>query len=118
MQTTSQNSIVRRAAGENLWLEKRDVAFRNDHFREPFAYRLLEGEEAVGEAMLRELIEYASEKNGDVSVVLLGGRGAQAMYRRIAKLAETDEFDDLLSRLNVFTQDALAPMRMGNSLSF
>jgi len=51
-------------------------------------------------------------------MVLLGGRGAQAMYRIIAELAETGEIDDLLGRLHIFTQDALAPMRMNNSLSF
>jgi 6-phosphogluconolactonase/glucosamine-6-phosphate isomerase/deaminase len=33
-------------------------------------------------------------------------------------MAETDEADDILSRLHVFTQDALAPMRMDNGLSF
>lgn len=40
------------------------------------------------------------------------------MYKLIRRLTESGEIDDLLSRLNVFTQDALAPMRMGNSLSF
>jgi len=118
MQTTPQKSINRRTAGENIWLEKRDVAFTEADRPDPFQYRVLENEEAVGEAMLRELIDYAAGKEGDVSMVLLGGRGAQAMYRRIAKLAETDEIDGLLARLNVFTQDALAPMRMGNGLSF
>lgn len=51
-------------------------------------------------------------------MILLGGRGAQAMYRLINRLSQTDEIDDLLSRLHVFTQDALAPMRMNNGLSF
>jgi 6-phosphogluconolactonase/glucosamine-6-phosphate isomerase/deaminase len=40
------------------------------------------------------------------------------MYRHIARLAETDQIDSLLARLNVFTQDALAPMRMTSGLSF
>jgi 6-phosphogluconolactonase/glucosamine-6-phosphate isomerase/deaminase len=51
-------------------------------------------------------------------MVLLGGRGAQAMYRLINELSQTGEIDDLLGRLHVFTQDALAPMRMNNGLSF
>ena len=51
-------------------------------------------------------------------MVLLGGRGAQAMYRLINRLAEENEIDELLGRLHVFTQDALAPMRMDNGLSF
>jgi len=40
------------------------------------------------------------------------------MYRIIAHLAKGDEIDDLLGRLHVFTQDALAPMSADNSLSF
>ncbi len=79
---------------------------------------MLETEDAVGRAMLDELIAYADEKPGDITMVLLGGRGAQAMYRLINALAETNEIDDLLGRLHVFTQDALAPMRMANGLSF
>src|SRR5205085_9473990 len=41
-----------------------------------------------------------------------------ARYRLIAGKAVTDQLDDVLSRLRVFTQDALAPMRMENGLSF
>jgi 6-phosphogluconolactonase/glucosamine-6-phosphate isomerase/deaminase len=72
----------------------------------------------IGRAMFDELVRYASGKDGDVVMVLLGGRGAQAMYRIIAELAKTGEIDELLGRLHVFTQDALAPMRMKNGLSF
>jgi 6-phosphogluconolactonase/glucosamine-6-phosphate isomerase/deaminase len=51
-------------------------------------------------------------------MILLGGRGAQAMYKIINRLSQTGEIDALLGRLHVFTQDALAPMRMNNGLSF
>jgi hypothetical protein len=40
------------------------------------------------------------------------------MYGIIRGLAQTGEIDGLLGRLHVFTQDALAPMRMNNGLSF
>jgi 6-phosphogluconolactonase/glucosamine-6-phosphate isomerase/deaminase len=40
------------------------------------------------------------------------------MYRLVRDRAEAGEIDDLLGRLNVFTQDALGPMRMNNGLSF
>jgi 6-phosphogluconolactonase/glucosamine-6-phosphate isomerase/deaminase len=83
-----------------------------------FKYNVLDSEQAVGQAMFDELMDYAAEKSGDVVIVLLGGRGAQAMYRIIAERATTNEIDDLLGRLHVFTQDALAPMRMNNGLSF
>jgi 6-phosphogluconolactonase/Glucosamine-6-phosphate isomerase/deaminase len=79
---------------------------------------MLESEEAVGRAMLDELLDYADKKSGHIVMILLGGRGAQAMYKLIRELADTDEIDHVLSRLHVFTQDALAPMRMANGLSF
>ncbi len=63
--------------------------------------------------MFEELKLAVHAKNGgDLVMLLLGGRGAQAMYRIIKEKAETDEIDELLSHLHVFTQDALAPMRM------
>lgn len=68
--------------------------------------------------MFDELAAYAEKKTGDIVIVLLGGRGAQAMYRIISELSRGSEIDALLARLHVFTQDALAPMRMDNGLSF
>src|SRR3712207_5543094 len=79
---------------------------------------VLDSEQAVGRAMYDELVGYSNAKSGDIVMILLGGRGAQAMYRIIAGLAATDQIDELLGRLHVFTQDALAPMRMSNGLSF
>ena len=84
----------------------------------PLNYEVLETEEAIGRAMLREIEEAARAKEGDLVIILLGGRGAQALHRLLGDLARTGEADELLSRLHVFTQDALAPMRMDNGLSF
>jgi len=106
----------RRVADGNLWLERSESAIPANS--DKYTYTVLESEDAVGEAMFNELVGYANEKAGDIVIVLLGGRGAQAMYRLIANRAEESEIDPLLSRLHVFTQDALAPMRMDNSLSF
>lgn len=118
MKAATYNRMRRREAGNNLWLERaKTPEYDFDPSRE-FQFHVLESEEAVGEAMFRELVEYTDLKEGDVTIVLLGGRGAQAMYKIIRRLAETDEIDALLSRLHVFTQDALAPMRMNNGLSF
>ena len=118
VQSITRKSINRRIAGGNVWLEYMDG---NDPIlpdSSAFNYDILADEEAVGRAMFEELIGYSKEKSGDIVVVLLGGRGAQAMYKIINELAQTDAIDDLLSRLHVFTQDALAPMRMNNGLSF
>jgi len=118
MQTSEQKIINVRRAGNNTWLES---ALSADPPASPvraFDFQLLSDEQAVGRAMFDELTRYASQKDGDIVIVLLGGRGAQAMYGLIAERAETDEIDELLGRLHVFTQDALAPMRMNNGLSF
>jgi len=116
--------IERRVVGQNVWLGRgasespaAAAAVAGLEARE-YAYEVLETEEAVGRAQLEELRRLGREKEGDISFILLGGRGAQAMYRLLGRLAEGTEEDALLGRLNVFTQDALAPMRMDNGLSF
>ena len=118
MKTSEQKVMNRRVVGDNVWL-----SLSGDKMSLPkkipiYDYEVLETEEAVGQAMFDELLAYSGEKPGDIVIVLLGGRGAQAMYRLINEKSQTDEIDDLLGRLHVFTQDALAPMRMNNGLSF
>jgi 6-phosphogluconolactonase/glucosamine-6-phosphate isomerase/deaminase len=78
----------------------------------------MENEAAVGRAMFEEIENAAASHTGDLVIVLLGGRGAQALHRLLGELAQTSDGDHLLTRLHVFTQDALAPMRMDNRLSF
>jgi 6-phosphogluconolactonase/glucosamine-6-phosphate isomerase/deaminase len=109
--------IRRRIFGNNVWLSDAQA----DAQRLPahgLNYEVMESEEAVGRAMLAEIEAAAQSKEGDLTIILLGGRGAQAMHRLIGEQAKTNELDHLLSRLHVFTQDALAPMRMENSFSF
>lgn len=118
MQTSEQKTIAPRRSGDNVWLVAASATRLPLHVVDPFNFEILENEKAVGQAMFDELVRYAGGKSGDIVMILLGGRGAQAMYRIIAELAKTDEIDELLGRLHVFTQDALAPMRMGNGLSF
>jgi 6-phosphogluconolactonase/glucosamine-6-phosphate isomerase/deaminase len=117
MQPTEQKTLSRREQGSNVWLEKSGLHLSTEPVGGYF-YNVLDSEEAVGQAMLDELQRYAKANDGDIVIVLLGGRGAQAMYRIIAELAKTDAIDSLLARLHVLTQDALAPMRMNNGLSF
>jgi 6-phosphogluconolactonase/glucosamine-6-phosphate isomerase/deaminase len=118
MQTSEQKSIHRRQTGNNVWLENASAGELSLAPVPEYAFNVLESEHLVGQAMFDELVKYANEKSGDIVMILLGGRGAQAMYRIISDLAKTDAFDELLGRLHVFTQDALAPMRMNNGLSF
>ena len=116
-----QQSIRRRVVGDNVWL---GLAKTSTHRRSEqlparsINYEALASEEIVGRAMLDEIEEAARAKQGDLVIILLGGRGAQAMYRLLGNMAQTSDADHLLSRLHVFTQDALAPMRMDNGLSF
>src|SRR5258708_921138 len=79
---------------------------------------VVETEDQVGRAMLAELEQLACAKEGDLTIALLGGRGAQAMHRLLGERARSGDNDGLISRLNIFTQDALAPMRPENSFSF
>jgi len=118
MQTSEQKIINIRIEGNNAWLESSAARALSADRVGSFAYNILDSEQAVGQAMFDELVSYANENSRDIVMVLLGGRGGQAMYRIVAELAKTDVIDELLGRLHVFTQDALAPMPMGNSLSF
>ena len=117
MNSMKDDKINRRNENGNVWLSfsgNKNESAENS----PPKYKVLETEEAVGQAMFDELVKYADENSGDVVVVLLGGRGGQAMYKIVNEKSQTDEIDELLGRLHVFTQDALAPMAMDNGLSF
>ncbi|MEP6903362.1 MAG: hypothetical protein ABJA66_16665 [Actinomycetota bacterium] len=118
VQSVAKKTITRRLAGNNRWLgySADNAKFAPNTFA--FEYQVLPTEEAVGQAMFDELIAYSNEKSGDITILLLGGRGSQAMYKIINQLSESDEIDALLGRLHIFTQDALAPLRMNNGLSF
>ena len=121
MLATSQVQIRRHAVGDNVWLGRTDDDALGRLASLPayaIEYEVLESENDVGRAMLMEIEQAAREKSGDLTIILLGGRGAQALHRLLGELAKTNEADQLLSRLDVFTQDALAPMRMNNSFSF
>ena len=121
MYAPNLDHITRRVAGHNVWLGAPRSAGSNATAYasgQPLRYEMLETEEAIGRAQLEEIERAAREKAGDLVVILLGGRGAQGMYRLLGEMARTGEADQLLGRLHVFTQDALAPMRMDNGLSF
>ncbi len=121
MFATTKSRIQRRAAGGDVWLSRTEDSAQDRLAALPartIYYEVLASEEAVGRAMLAELEMAARAKTGDLTIILLGGRGAQALHRRLGELAKTDKADQLLNRLHVFTQDALAPMRMDNSFSF
>jgi len=118
---TRQQKIGRRVSGANVWLssatETEAEALSGLEPRN-LSYEVIESEEAVGREMLAEIETVARLKQGPLVVIILGGRGAQALHRQLGDLARTNEIDTLLSRLHVFTQDALAPLRMDNGLSF
>lgn len=118
MKPLSQRIINRRVEENNVWLEYPAYAQITADVSKKFEFTVLDSEAEVGEAMYNELASYAAKTDRDIVMVLLGGRGAQAMYRLMRDKAAKGEIDGLLSRLHVFTQDALAPMRMNNGLSF
>ncbi|MFL6337354.1 MAG: 6-phosphogluconolactonase [Pyrinomonadaceae bacterium] len=117
MSAPKQNQFVRRVVGGNVWLGRAGAETEAVQVR-PIDYEVLPDEESVGRAQWEEIQRVAREKEGDIVIILLGGRGQQAMYKQVAEIARTAEADEVLGRLHVFTQDALAPMRMDNGLSF
>jgi 6-phosphogluconolactonase/glucosamine-6-phosphate isomerase/deaminase len=110
--------MSRRLVGNNIWLRPSGSCDHTQLEVRDLKYEVLASEEAVGRAQFGEIKQAAENKEGDLVIILLGGRGAQALYRLLGELAQTDIIDHLLGRLHVFTQDALAPMRMDNGLSF
>jgi 6-phosphogluconolactonase/glucosamine-6-phosphate isomerase/deaminase len=116
-----KGEVVRRAAGENIWLGSPVSANESSSTEltaHPLNFEVLESEEKVGLAQWDEIQRAAAEKQGDLVIVLLGGRGAQALHRQLGEISQTDKADELLKRCRIFTQDALAPMRMDNGFSF
>ncbi|MGY5353706.1 hypothetical protein [Wenyingzhuangia sp. IMCC45467] len=113
----NKSQFTREENNNNVWLSKKnnqEFSF-TDYGVTPI---VLESEAKVGQAMLNELYTTAAAKKGDINIAILGGRGAQELHCLLGELAKSTEQDELLARLNVFTQDALAPMGMNNSLSF
>ncbi|TLM76319.1 hypothetical protein ACONUD_05740 [Microbulbifer harenosus] len=113
----NNTSFTRAEESGNVWLSQENA--RNTGLTDyGITPTVLDSEAEVGQAMLNELFETARAKTGDINIALLGGRGAQALHRLLGELAKTSQYDELLDRLNVFTQDALAPMSMDNGFSF
>jgi 6-phosphogluconolactonase/glucosamine-6-phosphate isomerase/deaminase len=113
--------IEQHTVGDNVWLHDRNTDAEQALMMcvpQALNYEVLESEDAVGRAMFAELTDAAARTPDDLTVVILGGRGGQALHRLLGEKARTSEIDELLGRMNVFTQDALAPMRMDNAFSF
>lgn len=111
-QTSTQN--------RNIWLS-RGATEREYVAQLPvkeLEYEVLPSEEAVGRAMLDEIESALAAKDGSLVMILVGGRGGQALHHLLGAMAKTNEHDEMFSRLHVFTQDALAPLRLDNGLSF
>ena len=120
MSATGKQNIRRRVMGGNIWLSH--DAMEPDYLAQlpvkEIAYEVMSSEEAVGRAMLEEIRNAAAAKEGPVVIILVGGRGGQALHKLLGTMAKTSEHNELFSRLHVFTQDALAPLRLDNGLSF
>lgn len=110
--------IIRRQVGDNIWLGRPAAHAQARTSVFPIRPEVLQSEDDVGRAMLGEIESLARAKDGDITIALLGGRGAQSMHRQLGEVARKGDPEGLISRLKVFTQDALAPMRMANSFSF
>jgi 6-phosphogluconolactonase/glucosamine-6-phosphate isomerase/deaminase len=113
-------ALVQRIVGPNVWLAEPGAdadAVLSRATPRALQPDVLPTEEAVGRAMLEELESAAGAKSGDIVIALLGGRGAQALHRLLGEKSKRGDLS-LISRLHVFTQDALGPMRPDNGFSF
>lgn len=106
------------ATQENIWIEGSQNLKLENYQPRTLDPQVFDSEEAVGRAMLAELEETARQKEGYINIALLGGRGGQALHRLLGERAAQGDPGGLIARLNVFTQDALAPMPMDSTLSF
>ena len=120
MSATSKQIIRRRAVAGNIWLshDSSEPGYLATLPVHDLPYEVQPSEEAIGRAMLDEITSAAAAKDGALVIVIVGGRGGQALHRILGDMAKTSDHDALLGRLHVFTQDALAPLRMDNGLSF
>jgi len=120
MTAIGKQRLSRRNVDGNVWLERgvSDSSYLASLPVRDIAYEVLASEDAVGRAMMEEIERATAAKDGSLVMILLGGRGAQALHKLLGAMARTSEHDELLGRLHVFTQDALAPLRLDNGLSF
>jgi 6-phosphogluconolactonase/glucosamine-6-phosphate isomerase/deaminase len=117
MTTLSLPKLTLRVNGENHWFSLPPDQLPALH-PGPLNPEVLPSEEAAAEAQLAELRAVAKSKNGPIVILLLGGRGAQALHRKLGELAKAEPVEEWIPRLHVFMQDALAPMPVDSSLSF
>ena len=116
MSAIGKQIIRRREVDGNIWLahDGAENGFLATLPVKELAYEVLPSEEAVGRAMLYEIKSAVAAKGGSLVMILVGGRGGQALHRMLGAMAKTNEHDELFGRLHVFTQDALAPLRLDN----
>jgi 6-phosphogluconolactonase/glucosamine-6-phosphate isomerase/deaminase len=114
------NPLRREVAG-NVWLGRADANPESELARltvQELRPDVIQTEELVGRAMLAELEAAAQAKEGPIVFAILGGRGGQALHKLLGERARAGDPGGLIPRLHIFTQDALAPMRVENGLSF
>lgn len=117
MTTATLSKIEIREAGANHWLSL-PAAEAPQLIPTEIVPEIVATEEAVGELQLEELRSVARKKSGNIVILLLGGRGAQALHRKLGQLAAAPEVEEWFGRLHVFMQDALAPMPQNSTLNF
>lgn len=79
---------------------------------------VLPTEDAVARVMLDEIRRVANEKTGVINLVITQGGGEMlSLFRLLVRQAETNDKGDVLDRLNLWTQDALAPISPASTLS-
>jgi len=89
MSAASTQIIRRRSVGGNVWLshESANPDYLASLPVQQLKYEVAPSEEAVGLWMFDEIKRAAADKPGPLVIVILGGRGAQALHRLLGVIA-------------------------------
>src|SRR5215831_11605184 len=83
-QAPGAKRLARRLTGGNVWFYDPETSadtILNRLSPTPIEPEVMASEAAVGRAMVAEIEEAARARDGDLVIIILGGRGGQAMHR-------------------------------------
>ena len=117
----TSKDLVRRTSGETHWLARRDGSAEDTRARGRLTIFLARC--AFGKGRWRgdatELETLARAKDGDLVVIPARRSRRQALHRLLGERAREARENGSADRPHaIFTQDALAPMRMASGFSF
>src|ERR1043165_2701040 len=99
MAAPRKQAIVRRSVAGNIWLshDAADDGYLATLPVKDLRYEIWSADQVVGRMMFEEIQSVADAKDGPIVIVIVGGRGGQALHRLLGLAAKTDGYDELFS---------------------